>query len=75
MGLTRAAAKELVLATLEGSLELLKQSSKEPQALTAMVSSPGGTTIAGLQVLEEKAFRGLLMRTVEAATQRSKELG
>ena len=75
MGLTRAAAKELVLATLEGSLELLKQSSKEPQALTAMVSSPGGTTIAGLQVLEEKAFRGLLMRTVEAATLRSKELG
>lgn len=75
MGLTRAAAKELALATLEGSLELLKQSGKEPQALTAMVSSPGGTTIAGLQVLEEKAFRGLLMRSVEAATLRSKELG
>lgn len=75
MGLTRAAAKELAVATLEGSVELLKQSGKEPQALTAMVSSPGGTTIAGLQVLEDSAFRGILMHTVEEATLRSQELG
>lgn len=75
MGLTRSVAKELALATLEGSIELLKHSGKEPSALTTMVSSPGGTTIAGLQVLNENGFKEALVRTVEAAANRSKELG
>lgn len=75
LGLTRSVAKELALTTLEGSIELLKCSGKEPSALTEMVSSPGGTTIAGLKVLEEADFKAVLVRTVEAAAKRSKELG
>ncbi len=74
-GLPRDVAMKLALSTLQGSVELLRQSEKSPGELTAMVSSPGGTTIAGLQVLEDNAFRGTLMRTVEAATHRSAELG
>lgn len=75
MGLSRAVAMELTLATIEGGVELLKKSGKDTGELSAMVSSPAGTTIAGLQVLEEAGFRGTLMRTVEAATLRSQALG
>lgn len=74
-GLPRDVAMKLALATVLGSVEMLQQSGKGPGELTAMVSSPGGTTIAGLQVLEDSAFRGTLMRTVEAAAKRSAELG
>lgn len=74
-GLPRDTAMKLALSTLQGSVEMLLQSGKGPGELTAMVSSPGGTTIAGLQVLEDSAFRGALMRAVEAAAKRSAELG
>ncbi|MDR1760219.1 MAG: pyrroline-5-carboxylate reductase [Fibrobacter sp.] len=75
MGLSRETATALTLGTLEGSLEMLRQSGKSPAELSAMVSSPGGTTIAAIQAMENAAFRGTLMKAVEAATQRSKELG
>ena len=42
--------------------------------LKDMVSSPGGTTIAGLHILEKKGLRGIMMEAVEVATRRSKEL-
>jgi pyrroline-5-carboxylate reductase len=75
MGLSRAVAMQLTLATIEGSVELLKKSGKDTGELSAMVSSPAGTTIAGVQVLEDANFRGTLMHTVEAATLRSQALG
>ena len=75
MGLTRAAAMQLTLGTIEGSVELLRKSGKDPGELCAMVCSPAGTTIAGVQVLEDSNFRGTLMHTVEAGTKRSQELG
>ncbi len=75
MGLTRPVAMQLTLATIEGSVELLKRSGKDTGELSAMVSSPAGTTIAGVQVLEDAGFRGTLMHTVEAATLRSQALG
>ncbi|MCK9181714.1 MAG: pyrroline-5-carboxylate reductase [Fibrobacteraceae bacterium] len=75
MGLSRHVAMELTLATIEGSIELLKKSGKDTGELAAMVSSPAGTTIAGVQVLEDAGFRGILMHTVETATKRSQELG
>ncbi|MBO5423261.1 MAG: pyrroline-5-carboxylate reductase [Fibrobacteraceae bacterium] len=75
MGLSREAASKLAISTVEGSVALLKESKKSPADLSAMVSSPGGTTIAGLEVLENNSFRGTLMETVKAATKRSKELG
>jgi len=74
-GLKRDAAMKLALSTIEGSMEMLKNSKLNPGELTANVCSPAGTTIAGIQELENKAFRGAVMAAVEAAAKRSAELG
>ena len=74
-GLTRDVALKLALGTIEGSVELVKQSGKSPSDLCAMVCSPAGTTIAGINALEEGAFRSTLIKAVVAGTDRSKELG
>ncbi len=75
VGLARDAANTLVLQTILGSVKLAMSSSKHPAELRAMVTSPGGTTIAGLHELAKSGFQGILMDAVEAATNRSKELG
>jgi pyrroline-5-carboxylate reductase len=74
-GLPRPIAEQLVLQTVYGSAQLALQTGEPPAVLKGKVTSPGGTTIAGLQVLENGAFRGVVMGAVEAATLRSKELG
>jgi len=51
------------------------ESGEHPAVLRAMVTSPGGTTIAGLHKLEKGGFQGMIMDAVEAATKRSRELG
>ena len=75
VGLSRDAALALTLSTIDGSVAMVRESGKSPADLTANVCSPGGTTICGLQALEEGAFRATLMQAVEAACERSKELG
>ncbi len=75
MGLPRQAAKELVVQTVAGTSRLLETTGKHPAELRDMITSPGGTTIHGLQVLESYSVRGALMECVEAATKRSAELG
>jgi pyrroline-5-carboxylate reductase len=75
VGLTRAVASELAAQTIFGAVKLSLETLESPSALKAQVTSPGGTTISGLHVLEKGGFRGLVMDAVEAATQRSKELG
>lgn len=75
MGLSRTVAMQLTLATIEGSVEMVKKTNHGPGELCAMVCSPAGTTIAGIQALEDGGFKGTLMHAVEAATKRSKELG
>lgn len=75
VGLTRDASLAMALSTIEGSVAMVKQSGKSPTDLTAAVCSPGGTTICGVQALEEGAFRATIMKAVEAAYNRSKELG
>ena len=75
VGLNRQVASDLVLQTILGSVKLVLESGDDPSSLRAMVTSPGGTTIAGLHELERAGFRGLLIDAVEAATRRSKELG
>jgi pyrroline-5-carboxylate reductase len=75
VGLPRDAAMKLALSTIEGSVEMLKDSTLNPGELTANVCSPAGTTIAGIQELENRAFRGAVMAAVEAAAKRSMELG
>lgn len=74
-GLARPVARELSMATLEGTMALLRQTGLEPEVLRGQVTSPGGTTIHGLKALEEKSFYAAVMEAVAAATKRSKELG
>jgi pyrroline-5-carboxylate reductase len=57
-----------------GAAHLCLQSDKEPAQLREMVTSPGGTTAAGLKVMEEENLREIIIAAVEAATRRSKEL-
>ena len=75
LGLPRDKALMLASQTALGAARLVLESGLHPGRLKDMVTSPGGTTIAGLKVLEQGGIRGLLMAAVEAATQRSLELG
>ena len=75
VGLSRPVAETLVYQTVLGSTKLAMTSGEHPAQLRAMVTSPGGTTIAGLHELESAGFNGIIMDAVEAATRRSLELG
>ncbi|MFB3925884.1 MAG: pyrroline-5-carboxylate reductase [Syntrophales bacterium] len=75
MGLSRDVAVKLAAKTLLGAAKLCLESGRHPGELRDMVTSPGGTTIAGIQALEEGGLRAALIAAVEAATLRSKELG
>jgi len=74
-GLARPVAETLVLQTVLGSVKLMQESGKHPAVLRAMVTSPGGTTIAAQHVMEKAGFKGIIMDAIEAATNRSIELG
>lgn len=73
-GLARPAAEKLSVATLLGAARLLARKAIDPETLRDQVTSPNGTTFAGLQRLKAGDFRGLIRETVLAATARSKEL-
>jgi pyrroline-5-carboxylate reductase len=75
MGLPRSESLLLAAQTVLGAAKLLVQSDRHPAQLKDMVTSPGGTTIAGLNALEKGAVRHALMQAVADATQRSIELG
>ncbi len=75
MGLRRDVALKLAAQTLLGAARLCLKTEKHPMELRDMVTSPGGTTIAGVKALEEGGLRATLIRAVEAATLKSKELG
>jgi pyrroline-5-carboxylate reductase len=75
MGLDRATAITLATQTVLGAATLLSETGMHPGALKDMVSSPGGTTIAGIAALEEGGIRTTFIRAVERATLRSRELG
>ncbi len=74
-GIPRPVAEQLVLQTVYGSAKLALETGEHPAVLKGKVTSPGGTTIAGIQALEDGALRGVVMAAVEAATERSRELG
>ncbi|MDA8164165.1 MAG: pyrroline-5-carboxylate reductase [Desulfobacteraceae bacterium] len=74
-GLSRPVAEKLVLQTVLGSVKLAMETGEHPAQLRAMVTSPGGTTIAGLHVMARAGFAGIIMDAVEAAANRSRELG
>jgi pyrroline-5-carboxylate reductase len=75
MGLTREVAEVLAVQTLRGSAELLHSSDEHAAALRGAVTSPGGTTAAGLHALESGGLRAAILDAVKAATERSRELG
>lgn len=74
-GLPRDVATELAVQTLFGSAKLLRESGERPGTLRERVTSPGGTTAAGLRTLEDRAVRSAFMAAIEAAARRSAELG
>ena len=73
-GLTRREAELLAAQTLLGTAQLAMESGTDPAALRAAVCSPGGSTIAGVRALEQRAARGAVMDAVAAAYQRTLEL-
>ena len=74
-GLTRDVARQLVVGTFEGSAALLTSTGLSPEELRAQVTSPGGTTAAGLRMLEGRAVRAAFLEAVAAAAERSRQLG
>jgi pyrroline-5-carboxylate reductase len=75
VGLGREAALLLATQTVLGSAKLLLETGEHPARLRDMVTSPGGTTIAGLHALESGGLRPALIDAVERATARAHELG
>lgn len=74
-GLPKNVAEQLAIQTALGTGKLLRDMNFSPEELIEMVSSPGGTTIAGRQVLENSDVKNVLEKTIFAATERGKELG
>ncbi len=75
VGLARDVALKLAMQTVYGAAKMALQSGKHLGELKDEVTSPGGTTIAGLYAMEQKGFRGTVMEAVASATKRSQELG
>ena len=75
MGLSRETAGLLAAQTVLGAARMVLETGQHPARLKDQVTSPGGTTIAGLHQLEQGGLRSTLMNAVEAATKRSQELG
>jgi len=75
MGLPRTLAHTMALHTVLGAARLCHEEELHPALLKDLVTSPGGTTIAGLHALESSGFRGAVMDAVTAAAEKSKELG
>ncbi len=75
IGLTRAQAEEMVLQTVYGSAVYAQESGRRPAELRAMVTSPAGTTAAGLLELERGSVRAAIIDAIQAAYERARELG
>lgn len=75
IGLPRNIARELVLKTMSGSAYLIEKSDRELGELRRMVTSPGGTTAAALEQFEKGGFSDLIAKALNAACERTRELG
>jgi pyrroline-5-carboxylate reductase len=74
LGLPRAVAAELIIQTAVGSARMLRESGEHPVVLREAVTSPGGTTIAAIRVMEDRGVRAAMLAALEAARDRSREL-
>ena len=75
MGLTKAQALQLAAQTVAGAASMVLETGEHPAVLRDQVTSPGGTTIAGLTALENRGLRAALIDAVRSATLRAQELG
>ena len=73
-GMPRAQAYEFAAQAVYGSAKLVLESGKHPAELKDMVCSPGGTTIQGVRILEEKGMRGAVMDALAACVEKSKNM-
>lgn len=74
IGLARDKAKSISLQVVKGTLKMLEEENIHPTVMRDMITSPGGTTIAGIAVLEDRAFKGNVIEAIEKACKRAKEL-
>jgi pyrroline-5-carboxylate reductase len=74
LGLPRDVGTELIVQTMLGTAKLLRDTDKHPFEVREMVTSPGGTTIAAVRLLEQEGVRAALLNAIEAARRRSVEL-
>ena len=74
MGFTRDKSRAICTQVVKGTLKMLEEEGLHPTLMREMVTSPAGTTIAGLAVLEESAFKGNIIKALEAASRRAREL-
>jgi len=75
MGLPRDLSLKLAAQTVAGAAQMVTETGRHPAALRDEVTSPGGTTIAGIEALEAGAVRSAFLSAVRAATERARELG
>ncbi|NLT68988.1 MAG: pyrroline-5-carboxylate reductase [Acidobacteria bacterium] len=75
LGISRRESSLLAAQTVYGAAKMLIETGRHPSELKDIVATPGGTTFAGLKMLEKGNFRSTIMDAVEAATARSRELG
>lgn len=75
LGLSRTLSAELVQSTLAGTGAMWEQSGEHPVILKEQVTSPGGSTIAALRVLEERGLRAAMINAVSRAWERTREIG
>ncbi|MFP7477224.1 pyrroline-5-carboxylate reductase [Terribacillus saccharophilus] len=75
VGLDETVSKQLLIQTFKGAAKMLEQSDLTPAQLRANITSAGGTTAAGISVLEEQGVKAAMRACVKAAADRSKEMG
>ncbi|AXP48884.1 Pyrroline-5-carboxylate reductase 2 [Bacillus subtilis] len=74
VGLDKETAKALILQTMAGATDMLLQSGKQPEKLRKEITSPGGTTEAGLRALQDSRFEEAIIHCIEETTKRSAEI-
>ncbi|MDL4840911.1 pyrroline-5-carboxylate reductase [Aquibacillus rhizosphaerae] len=74
-GISEETAKALITQTFVGVAEMLKVTDNHPAELRKKITSPGGTTQAGLEILEQSNFQRVIVESIKAATERSNQLG
>jgi pyrroline-5-carboxylate reductase len=73
-GLPRDVARTLVVETIRGSMSLMEANGEHPAVVRDRITSPAGTTIAGIHQLERLGFRHAVIAAIQAATERSRQL-